>query len=59
MNNAHPGFWPKVSGKKTFRFNFLIQLCIYLYLDTCSLYYKEILAFIFEHIMVQEIVWNK
>ena len=30
----------------------LIQLFIYLYLDTCFLYYKGILAFIFEHIVV-------
>ena len=43
--------------KKTF--NFLIQSFIYLYLDTCFLYYKGILAFIFEHIMVQEILCNK
>ena len=28
------------------------QLFTYLYLDTCFLYYKEILAFNFEHIMV-------
>ena len=42
--------------KKTF--NFLIQSFIYLYLDTCFLYYKGILAFIFEHIMVQEILCN-
>ena len=32
------------------------QLFTYLYLDTCFLYYKEILAFNFEHIMVQEIL---
>ena len=42
-----------------FCFNFLIQLFIYLYLDTCSLYYKGILAFIFEHIIVQDILCNK
>ena len=48
--NAHPRFWRKLSGeKKPFHFNFLIQLFIYLYLDTCFLYYKGILAFIFEH----------
>ena len=45
-------FWPKLSGKKLLRFNFLIQLFNYLYLDICLLYYKGILAFIFEHIMV-------
>ena len=27
----------------------LIHFLIYLYLDTCLLYYKGILAFIFEH----------
>ena len=32
---------------------------IYLYLDTYFLYYKGILAFIFEHIRVQEILRNK
>ena len=41
-----------------------MYVCIYLYLDTCFLYYKGILAFIFEHIMAQEILeqillWNK
>ena len=45
--------------EKIFRFNFLIQVFIYLYSDTCFLYYKGILAFIFEHIMVQEILCNK
>ena len=34
MYHAHPCFWPKLSGKKIFHFNFLFQLCIYLYLDT-------------------------
>ena len=47
-------FWPKLSGKKLLRFNFLIQLFNYLYLDICLLYYKGILTFIFEHIMVHE-----
>ena len=37
----------------------LIQLFIYLYLDTCFLYYKGVLAFIFEHIVVPEILRNK
>ena len=32
--------------EKIFCFHFLNQLCIYLYLDTCFLYYKRILAFI-------------
>ena len=33
--NAHPCFWPKLSGgKKIFHFNFLIQLFIYLHLET-------------------------
>ena len=55
-------FGPNFQGKKAF--NFLSQLFIYLYLDTCFLYYKGILAFIFEHIMAQEILeqillWNK
>ena len=58
MYNVHPHFWPKLSGKK-FCFSILIQFFIYLYLDTCFLYYKEILAFIFEQIMVQEILCNK
>ena len=41
--SVHPGFWPKLSGKKIFHFNFLIELFIYLYLDTYFLYSKEIL----------------
>ena len=40
-------------------FTFFIQLFIYLYLDSCFLYYKGILAFVFEHIMAQEILCNK
>ena len=51
MYGAHTRFWPKFSGKKIFCFNFLIQLFIYLYLDTCFLCNKGILAFIFEHIL--------
>ena len=39
--------------------NLLIQFLIYLYLDTCFLCYKGILAFIFEHVTVQEILCNK
>ena len=49
MYNVHPCFQPKLSGKKSFVLIFLIQLFIYLYLGTCFLYYKGILAFIFEH----------
>ena len=45
--------------EKVFRFNFLIQLFIYLYLDTCLLFYKGILALVFEHIMVREMLCNK
>ena len=45
--------------EKNLSFQFLIQFMTYLYLDTCFLYYKGILAFIFEHIMVQEILCNK
>ena len=57
--DVHPHCGSKLSGKKIFWFNFLIQLFIYLKLDTSFLYYKGILAFIFEHIMVQEILCNK
>ena len=35
------------------------SIFIYLYLYTCLLCCKIILAFIFEHIMVQEILYNK
>ena len=58
MYSVHPHFWSKLSGKN-FRFNFLIQFFIYLHLDSCFLYYKGILAFIFEHIMVEEVLRNK
>ena len=34
MCNAHPRFWPKLSWKKIAHFDFLIQLFIYLYLET-------------------------
>ena len=58
MYNVHPCFWPKLSGKNVliFKFNYLF---IYLYLDTWLLYYKGIVAFIFGHVMVQEILRNK
>ena len=59
VHNVHAPFGPKFSGKKILHFNCLIQFFICLYLDTCFLYYKGILAFIFEHIIVQEILWNK
>ena len=49
MYNEHPHIWPKLSGEKIFHFNFLIQLFFNLYLDTCVLYYKGILAFIFQY----------
>ena len=45
--------------KKFFHFNLLIQffnLFIHIYL---FLYYEGILAFIFEHIMVEEVLCNK
>ena len=29
MYNVHPYFWPKLSGEKSFHFNFLIQLFIF------------------------------
>ena len=32
--NAHPRVWPKLSGEKSFILIFLIQLFIYLYLET-------------------------
>lgn len=59
VHNAHPCFCPKLSGKKIFCFNSLIPLFIYLYFDTCFLYYKVILAFIFEQIMIREILRNE
>ena len=31
--NAHPRFWPKLSGKKIFHVNFSIQFLVYLYLE--------------------------
>ena len=57
--NVHPFFDPNIQGEKISHFNFLIQFFVYSYLDTCFLYYKGILAFIFKHIMVQEILCNK
>ena len=54
-------FGPNFQRKKSFKnFNSINYLFIYLYLDTwVFLYYKGNLAFIFEHIMVQEILFNK
>ena len=51
--NIHPCFWSILSGKKSFvlTFNSIFNSLIYRYL---FLYYKGILAFIFEHIMVQK-----
>ena len=43
-----PRLLAQTFSKNTFWFNFLIQIFIYLYLDT-FLYYKGILAFIFKH----------
>ena len=59
IHNTYPRFGPKLfRKKKIFCLNFLNQLFIYLYLDTCFLCYKGILASIFEHIIVQEILCN-
>ena len=33
MFRAHPCCWPRLSGKKIFCFNFLIQFFIYLHLE--------------------------
>ena len=50
--NVHPHFWTKLSGKKSFHFNFLIQLFIYI----------QILAFCiikdFYH-LISNILWYK
>ena len=43
MYSVHPPFGPKLSGKKTFRFHFLIQLFIYLYLETKPISYSWVL----------------
>ena len=59
MYNEHLCFGAKLPGEKFFHFNFSIQFFMYLYLDACFLYYKGILAFIFDHIMIQEILCNK
>ena len=52
-------FLAQTVRKKIFCFNFLIEFFINLYLDTYFLYYNGILAFIFEHLMGQEILCNK
>ena len=44
--------------EKIFRFKFLTQFFIYLYLGIWFLYYKGILAFILDYIMIQEILCN-
>ena len=51
-----PNFQEKNLALKFFQFDYLF---IYLYSSTCFWYFKRILAFIFEHIMVQEILCNK
>ena len=51
-------FLAQTFRKKIFHFNVLIKFFINLYLDAWFLYYKGILAFIFEP-MVQEILCNK
>ena len=51
-------FGPNFQGKKSFVLIFN-SIFIYLDLDTCFLYDKGILAFIFEHIMVEEVLRNK
>lgn len=44
-------------GKKNLLFEFLIQILICLSVGTCCMYCKEMLAFIFQH-MVQDILGN-
>ena len=56
MYNAHV-FGPNFQKKKIFHFDFLIQLFINLYWDICFLYYKGILAFIFERIIYKKFVY--
>ena len=51
-------FGPNFQEKKSFILIFN-SIFIYLYLHTYFLYYKGILAFIFEYIMEQEILCNK
>ena len=46
---VHPCVWPKLSGTKSFVLIFQFNFEIYLYLDTCYLYYNGILACVFEH----------
>ena len=50
---------PNFQGKNSFILIFQFNFFMYLYLDACFLYYKGILAFIFDHIMIQEILCNK
>ena len=58
MYNTHPCFWSKLSGKKSFILLFKIQLFIYLFRYLFFLYYKGILAFTFEHIMLQKFLYK-
>ena len=43
MYNGHPIFWPKLSGKKIFHFNFVIQLFICLYFETKPIIFQAII----------------
>ena len=54
--NVHPHFLAQTFRKTILCFVFFNYLFIFRYL---FLYYKGILAFIFEHTMVQEILWNR
>ena len=56
MCNVYHVFGPNFQ-EKNFSFNFLIQFLIYLYLGTYLLYYKGILAFIFERIIYKKFVY--
>ena len=58
VHHVHPCFGPKLPGEKNLSFYFFNSIFTCLYLPTCFLHYKGILAFTFEHIMVQEILCN-
>ena len=51
-------FGPNFQEKQSF-VSIFNSVFIYLHLDTCFLYYKGILVFIFEHTTVQEILRNE
>ena len=59
MYNAHPRFWPKISEKKNLSFYLFNSIFNSFILRYLFLHYKGILALIFEHIMVQEILCKK